>query len=315
MAEWWLMHWGPSWLPPEVRTVWGWKAASAIFFAGLAGMVTALAAYEGWCGRSRGLVRVGLASGLVGVLLALALFVADLGVPARFYLVVTLGWTGRLGSSWMPWGALFLTALALAGLAGLRGRDLASRGGRAIALAAMGLGVLSTVYSGFELGATSIALWNLYLPLVFLATSFSAGAAYLALVAAVVVRDPAERTSAARHLGALAIAGTVAEAGIIILFLYAAASDGRSLPAVRALFGFPLALYFWSGAVLAAGTVALLLPVVARGSGTAVPSGLLVGAFAAAGGGSFLLRLVLMVAGYAAFSPVSPFGSHTIQWP
>ena len=315
MTDYWLMHWGPSILPPAVRTVWGWKIAAAYFFAGTGSMAMFLAAYEDWRKRSGALARVGMISGVASIGVALALFVIDLGVPFRVFNLV-IGWTSRLASSSMSWGALALTVLPLLGLYSLLRGKAGTGNNRAVALGVMLFGVLAAVYPGFLLGATSIALWNAYLPLFFLATSLSAGSAFMALVAALVITEPAERQSSIRRMEATSVVSTAAEIVFLGMLLYAAAGNGRALPALRALIGDPVGLYFWVGAALTiAAGVGLLLPMVGERRQHAAGSGGLAGAFAVAASGSFLLRFSLFLAGFAAYSAVSPFGSYTLQLP
>ncbi len=257
MPEWWLMHWGPSWLPADVRVVWGWKAAIALFFAGSGAMTMFFAAQEDWRGQSQALVRAGLISGMVGLAVALGPFVWDLGKPLRFYLSMTSGWTSRLGSSWMPWGALFivlLLALGLYDLALARGR--ATR--RVIAVPIMVLALLATVYSGFEFHATNIALWNGYLPLLFLTMSWAVGAAFLMILARYVAAEGQERALAVRRLGQTTLVGVLAEGVVLGLFLWTGAEDTRAAAAVRFLLSGSLSVFFWVSLALVAVAVALL---------------------------------------------------------
>ena len=315
MTEYWLMHWGPSLLPPAVRTVWGWKIVAAYFFAGTGSMAMFLAAYEDWRRRASALSRVGMISGVVSIGVALVLFVADLGVPFRVFNLI-IGWTSRLTSSPMSWGALALTILPLLGLYSVLRGKTGGGGNRVVAPWVMLFGVLAAVYPGFLLSATSIALWNSYLPLFFLATSLSAGSAFMALVAALVITEPEERQSSIQRMETTSVVSTVAEIVFLGMLLYAAAADGRALPALRALIGSPVGLYFWIGAALTvAAGVGLLLPMVGGNRQHAAGSGGLGGAFVAAAGGSFLLRFSLFLAGFAAYSAVSPFGSYTLQLP
>ena len=311
MNEWWLMQWGVSWLPPEARTVWGWPIATAYVFAGTSGMIMFLAAYESWRRRAAALCRVGMIAGVVGIGMAVAVLVTDLGVPWRFLnLVIAL--PNRLLSSPMTWGVLLLTVLPLLGLyAVMRGPEK-----RAVAASVMLLGLLIAVYPGFLLNATSIALWNTSLPLLFLATSLSAAAAFMALTAGLVIAGPEERRSTIRRMETTAVVSTAAELVFLAMFLYAAGQDGRALPALRALLGSPVGPYFWAGAALTVVAGAgLLFSVALRDREHQTGSGSLAGSFAVAAGGSFLLRASLFLAGFAAFSAMNPFGSYTIQLP
>jgi formate-dependent nitrite reductase membrane component NrfD len=311
MSEWWLMQWGVSWLPPEARTVWGWPIATAYVFAGTSGMIMFLGAYESWRRRAGPLWRVGMFAGVAGIAVAAAIFVVDLGVPWRF-LNLIIAVPTRLVSSPMTWGVLVMSVLPLLGLYAVkRGSE-----SRALAPWVMVFGLLLALYPGFLLAATSIALWNTYLPVLFLATSLSAGAAFMALAAGLVIKGLEERRSAVRRMETIAVVSTAAELVLLAMFLYAAGQDGRALPALRALVGSPVGIYFWAGAALTVVAGIGLLPTVlpANRERHAGPVSL-AGAFAVAAGGSFLLRASLFLAGFAAFGAVSPFGAYTIQLP
>lgn len=311
MNEWWLMHWGASWLPPSERVVWGWPIATAYVFAGSGGTIMALAAWEAWCRRTPALSRIGLVAGALCVLVGAGILVLDLGVPWRF-LNLIIAIPSRIMSSPMTWGVFVLGALPIVGLYSV----MMKSSGRFVSGTIIVLGILTAVYPGFLLNATSIALWNSYLPLLFLFTSLSAGAAFMALASGLLIVEPTEGRASVHRMENIAAASTAAELIIVVLFLLAAANDGRALPSLQALLGASVGRYFWSGIglTLLAGIGLLFTTVPSNRRGQSGP-GSLAAAFAVAASGSFLLRVALFLAGFAAFTAVSPFGAYSIQLP
>ena len=311
MSEWWLMHWGPAFLPPSEHLVWGWPIAIAYVFAGTSGMIAFLAAMEIVGRRAGAFSRVGLLSSVVGVMVGVAILLLDLGVPWRF-LNLVLAIPFRVLSSPMTLGVTVLGILPVAGVYCLKWAPADRRVAAAIAV----LGVLTAVYPGFLLNATSIALWNMYLPLVFLSTSLSAGAAFMALVAGMTIDDRGERQGAIDRMERIAVSSTAAELVFLCLFIFAAAHDGRAVPSLRELVAGSAGIYFWGGLGLTvAAGLGLLFAVVLTKQREHSETGSLAKAFVLTATGSFFLRASLFLAGYAAFAEISPFGSYTIQLP
>ncbi|CAB1129310.1 membrane protein of unknown function [Candidatus Hydrogenisulfobacillus filiaventi] len=311
-ASFYLMHWGLSWLPPAYRDAWSWKAGLALFFAGSSAMVLFLSAWEDWRGEHPRLAHTGMLAGLVGLVVMGILFIWDLGNPLRFWELMVYGWTQRLGSSWMPWGVLFMVLLGLAAL--VEGWGIREDSWRKPAAAAtMLFGLLVTTYSGFELADTSIALWNTYLPLVFLTVSLSIAGAFVPVLAGQIGDEGARQRLVARYR-TLTLVSLASTALVLLFWLYTAGhlDGGRALPTVDALLGGSLAGWFWAAVLLGLAAAALLW----RASDRLTVQPAMRGAiFALTGSSGLILRLLIVLAGYHFFAPLSPFGVTHIELP
>ena len=294
----------------EFEPIWGGVIAWYLFLAGLGGGAYIASAFLEWkCPEAVKMRRFGriVAPTVVAVGLVLLMLDAEGGLyhPWRFaYLLTNF-------SSVMTWGVLFLSAFMAAALATIACEFLAKRPPRWLVIVGVVLSVCVAMYTGALLGACmTFPLWNnALLPVLFLVSALSAGAAAV-LLSGAFFPEESSRTIKAKRIHFYLIA---AELGLLMVLL--AVTSRESLAgwnSVAGLVSGQWAPLFWGGLI----GVGLVAPLILEGFGVfgrrkppaesaadaassgAVPQERLFGALADAGVlvGGFSLRFLVVVA-------------------
>lgn len=178
-------------LPAVKPSYYEWKIGVAFFSVGVGGISQILAAIIDFAGREedRPLIRVGRYLALSGSLITSALYIIDLHTPDRWYNMMRI----FRKTSWMSIGSWCLASFgALSGMTVLAqlvedaGRKrLGKWMGRLFQLPAAAAGGMLCLYSGAELEATSLPVWERshpLLPALFAAENASSAASAILLV-------------------------------------------------------------------------------------------------------------------------------------
>ncbi|UJA21824.1 polysulfide reductase NrfD [Thermoleophilia bacterium SCSIO 60948] len=188
--------------------VWTWEVPTYLFFGGMGGAASALAAAAGLTGRDELARRAWMVS-LTGITISPLLLVMDLGRPLRFLnmlRVFKLTSPMSVGSWILIANGAAATPAAVADITGLP-----IPGARAAKLAAGVLGIPLATYTAVLLTNTAVPVWSearWTLPFVFAAgAAASSGGAVVAIC-------PPEHAAPARRL---AIGGAVVESVVVEL--------------------------------------------------------------------------------------------------
>ncbi len=158
--------------------LWGTYVALALYFTELAGMLMAIVALLQIRGYNS-MAKKGSIAVFIGSILALLFFDLDLGKPAAGF-TAPLDALFNFTHSWMARGILFVGGLLLfsfiymiLNLLNYKGKMLKD----VIAILGLFTGIFSTIYSGFELAATTgVPFWNNgALPLLYLSDGIFVG--------------------------------------------------------------------------------------------------------------------------------------------
>ncbi len=183
--------------------MWGTEVALALYFTELAGMLMAIIAIFRLKGYTS-ISRTGSIAVFVSAVLALAFFVYDLGRPMAA-ISSPLAALEAFSHSWMARGIIFVGGLLLFSfifmvlnlmrrptMLGLKVGALT----KVVGVIGLLLGIFSTVYSGFELAATTgIPFWNNgAVPLLYLADGIFVGDALAYILAFFTKGDEGVRT-------------------------------------------------------------------------------------------------------------------------
>jgi formate-dependent nitrite reductase membrane component NrfD len=159
--------------------LWGEEVALALYFTEVAGMLMAILGVMEYTGKYPSMARKGGPVAFVSTILAFAFFAYDLGRP----LAATASPLEALvyfTNSWMARGIIFVSGLLLFSLLYTISVLFSSKPWLRVTFATLGMlfGLFSTVYSGFELAATTgVPFWNnAGLPVLFLAGGIFVGA-------------------------------------------------------------------------------------------------------------------------------------------
>ncbi|ACF43601.1 NrfD/PsrC family molybdoenzyme membrane anchor subunit [Pelodictyon phaeoclathratiforme] len=183
------------------QEVWGWQIATYLFLGGLGGATFAIGAilhlFEG-CDRK--MLSIAVLSSIGFLVLGTVFLLADMLQPLKAAYALTNP------KSWIFWGVVFINFYFLAAIvyviplleewpkllpiikkipAGFLG--LLERFNRLAALGGSAAGFLITIYTGLLISAApAISFWNTpALPLLFVFSGFSTGAAYLLLLSTI----------------------------------------------------------------------------------------------------------------------------------
>lgn len=201
----------------EFTPVWNGIIAWYLFLAGLGAGAFASAFFLGrFCSGTQAMVRIGrlIAPVVVAIGLVLLMFDARGGLyhPLRFAFLLTNF------QSVMTWGVVFLGAFEVVALV-VAVMDLARKNPpRWLEVVGVVLSVCVAVYTGALLGACApYPLWNLaILPILFLASAASAGAAAVLGIGAVAFPAQYARTGKLQHIH---LAFMVAEVVVLVVLL------------------------------------------------------------------------------------------------
>ncbi|WP_069807347.1 NrfD/PsrC family molybdoenzyme membrane anchor subunit [Vulcanisaeta thermophila] len=334
--------WGP-YMPPGYHLIWGWRIAAAVFLTALGSMAMLLAAFYDLRLKASRMVKINITAGWVFILAALAFFIIDLGRPERAGNIIFIGYpAGRLAQSWMAWGVLFLSGMVIWGIIYLAFLYLPSlvtsifktrvRTARMVLDYLVILtGIAATVYTAFLFTAAGgkSYWWNGALPILWLSSGISYGAAWSLLIARFfeiprtsvktdggVVVSVEEVRGVIHELGWVDLLGVVFEGFSWALFISAALANHylSSLSLYELLFG-DYAGYFWGFVISLGIAIPLLLEIVMLrvdpiGAFTryAIPI-----IFIAVMVGGFTLRYVVIATAYF-HVPIPPFYNTTPQW-
>lgn len=283
------------------QSAWNGLIAAYLFLGGLGGGIMALGAgfdlffqpNDGEADRRPAIFAA--VAGVVALGVGSLLLVADLEQPLKAIYALT-NW-----SSWIAWGVLFISlyfvAAAFYGLPYVFGKRKVASGMQKVAgTAAAVLGLLVAVYTGFLLsGSTGIPLWNTpALPLLFVVSGFSTGAALLMLYLIALKSPFAHRL---RHtLEAVDLGLVLVELLILFAFLNQSWSGAAGAKqAAQFLFGS-------IGFVLAVPVFGLLLPALLEAFSLKrkAPSMTVIASLLVLAGGA-MLRLYILQAGFFAY--------------
>ena len=241
----------------EFTPVWNGIIAWYLFLAGLGAGAFASAFFLGRvCPGTQAMVRTGrlIAPVVVAIGLVLLMFDARGGLyhPLRFAFLLTNF------QSVMTWGVVFLSAFEVVALV-VAVMDLARKNPpRWLEVVGVVLSVCVAVYTGALLGACApYPLWNLaILPILFLASAASAGAAAVLGIGAVAFPAQYARTGKLQHIH-LAFMGAEVVVLVVLLVVTAGVSPEGAL-SVQRLTGGDYAGPFWGVLVI----VGLAAPIV-----------------------------------------------------
>lgn len=318
--------WGP-YMPPDFEMIWGWRIAVAVFATALGAMSMALSAFFE-LRRVRGLAtRYGMVMGWIFILVALAFFVIDLGVPSRAGNIILIGWpNGRLAQSWMAWGVMFLGGMVLWGLVYIGSLFIRALQ-RPILLNALYYliminAVLATIYTAFLFSAAGgkSFWWNGSLPLLWLSSGLGYGAAFMLLLGRFVKLERGSDLARLRmFLHELSWADLLAvlfEAFAWALFIsvaYANHIEAR-IPLTQLLFQ-TYAPYFWGFVITLGIAIPLLLELtllkadpLGKFAAYAIPI-----IFISVMVGGYMLRYIVIATAYY-YSPFTPLTNAVSQW-
>ncbi|BCU70910.1 NrfD/PsrC family molybdoenzyme membrane anchor subunit [Stygiolobus caldivivus] len=160
--------------------VWGEEVALALYFTEVAGMLMAILGVLEYTGKYPSMAKKGGPVAFVSTILAFAFFAYDLGRPLAG-VSAPLEALANFYNSWMARGIIFVSGLLLFSLLyTISVLFSVKKVWLRVTFATLGMlfGLFSTVYSGFELAATTgIPFWNnAGLPVLFLAGGVFVGA-------------------------------------------------------------------------------------------------------------------------------------------